>query len=115
MLPWQSLGKGLNNPDSGDHGDSLVVDASANRMAMPSGSLRLHGLRRGAQDCELLRLLQLSKGWSRQHIGALVSQKVPLTSEYKQKFTDEAAAATFGRLSSQGFVEMKDGVLKLLE
>jgi hypothetical protein len=40
---------------------------------------------------------------------------VPLTSEYKQRFTDEAAAASFGQLSSQGFVEMKEGVLKMLE
>jgi hypothetical protein len=71
-------------------------------------------LRRGAQDCELLRLLQLKNGWSRQHIGLLVSQKVPLTSEYKQRFNDEAAAASFGQLSSQGFVEMKEGVLKML-
>jgi hypothetical protein len=114
VLPWQSLGKGLNNPDSGDHGNSLVVDAGE-PYGNAVGSLRLHGLRRGAQDCELLRLLQLKKGWSRQHIGYLVSQKVPLTSEYKQKFTDEAAAATFGQMSSQGFVEMKEGVLKLLE
>jgi hypothetical protein len=48
-------------------------------------------------------------------VGLLVSQKVPLDSEYKQRHTDEAAAAAFGQLSSQGFVELKEGVLKLLE
>jgi hypothetical protein len=113
VLPWQSLGNGLTNPDPNDNGNALVVDAGE-KYGHAIGSLRLHGLRRGAQDCELLRLLQLKNGWSRQHIGLLVSQKVPLTSEYKQKFVDEAAAAAFGQFSSRGFVEMKEGVLKLL-
>ncbi len=114
VLPWQSLGNGLNNPDAGGNGNALVVDAGE-RYGHAIGSLRLHGLRRGAQDCELLRLLQLRNGWSRQHIGLLVAQKVPLASEYKQRFVDDAGAATFGGLSSQGFVAMKEGVLKLLE
>jgi hypothetical protein len=48
-------------------------------------------------------------------MGMLVSQKVPLTSQYKQKFVDEAAALTFGRMSAQGFCEMKEGILKLIE
>ena len=47
-------------------------------------------------------------------MGLLVSQKVPLTAQYKQKFTDQAAALAFGSLSSQGFCELKEGVLKLL-
>ena len=114
VLPWQSLGNGLTNPDPKDGGNALVTNAGG-AYGEAVGSLRLHGLRRGAQDCELLRLLQLKNNWSRQQIGALVSQKVPLTSEYKQKFNDEAAAATFGKLSSQGFVEMHEGVLKLLQ
>lgn len=113
VLPWQSLGKGLTSPDPDGSGNALVTDAGGT-YGNAVASLRLHGLRRGAQDCELLRLLQLKNGWSRQHIGLLVSQKVPLASEYRQRFTDDAAAATFGQLSSQGFVEMKEGVLKLL-
>jgi len=114
VLPWQSLGTGLSNPDPDGSGNAVITNAGG-EYGNAVGSLRLHGLRRGAQNCELLRLLQLKNSWTRQQIGALVSQKVPLTSEYKQKFTDEAAAATFGKLSSQGFVEMQEGVLKLLE
>lgn len=113
VLPWQSLGKGLTNPDPPDNGNALITDAGK-LYDNAVGSLRLHGLRRGAQDCELLRLLQLQKGWSRQHIGLLISQKVPLTSTYKQRHNDEAAAASFGQFSSRGFIEMKEGVLKLL-
>ena len=113
VLPWQSLGTGLTNPDPDGNGNAVITDAGE-KYGSAVGSLRLHGLRRGAQDCELLRLLQLKKGWSRQHIGLLVSQKVPLTSEYKQRFNDEAAAASFGQLSSHGFIEMKEGVLKML-
>ncbi|MFC1479589.1 hypothetical protein ACFL6F_03235 [Planctomycetota bacterium] len=111
VLPWQSLGSGLNTPDK--TGNSLIVDAGKYGHAI--ASFRVHAFRRGAQDCELLRLLQLKKGWSRQHIGVLVSQKIPLTSQYKQKFTDEAASLTFGRLTSRGFCEMKEGILQLLE
>jgi hypothetical protein len=113
VLPWQSLGKGLTNPDPEGNGNALITDAGE-PYGHAVASLRLHGLRRGAQDCELLRLLQLRKGWSRQHIGLLISQKVPLSSEYKQRHTDEAAAASFGQFSSQGFIEMKEGILIML-
>lgn len=110
VLPWQSLGgpnclKQLNE-------EGLIIHAGQYGDAV--ASFRVHALRRGAQDCELLRLLQLKNGWSRGHIGLLVSQKVPLTAQFKQKFSDEAAAVTFGSLTSQGFCEMKEGVLQLL-
>jgi hypothetical protein len=67
-------------------------------------------LRRGAQDAELLRLLQLKNGWSREHCGLLVAQKVPLTSYFPQN-----PDPIYGTLTSQGFCEMKEGVLQLLE
>ena len=46
--------------------------------------------------------------------GLLVNQKVPLTAKYRQAFADQAAAMTFDSLTSQGFAEMKEGVLRLL-
>jgi hypothetical protein len=51
---------------------------------------------------------------TRQQAGLFASQRVPLIAQYKQKFTDEAAAQAFGALSSQGFVELEEGILKLL-
>ena len=45
------------------------------------GCDRVHALRRGAQDTELLRLLQLKNGWSREHVGLLAAQRVPLTAQ----------------------------------
>ena len=110
VLPWQSLA----GPEalSKLNGEALIVDAG--KLGHALASFRVHALRRGAQDCELLRLLQLKKGWSRAHIGLLVSQKVPLDASFKQKFSDDAAAVTFGSLTSQGFCELKEGVLQLL-
>lgn len=115
VLPWQSLGgpECLAKPD-GDNGSGLIIDAGPHGHAV--ASLRLHAMRRGAQDAELLRLLQLRMGWEREHIGVLVAQKVPvLSSEFKQRFQDEAAAATYRNLSSRGFLELKEGVLQLLD
>jgi len=114
VLPWQSLGgsSALQRGDKSGSGQALIVDAGRHGRAI--ASFRVHALRRGAQDCELLRLLQLEKGWSRDHIGLLVAQRVPLTARYKQAFEDEAAAMTFGSLTGQGFVEMKEGVLRML-
>ncbi|MEI7899741.1 MAG: hypothetical protein WCK89_05780 [bacterium] len=113
VVPWQSLGTGLTNPDPDGQGNALIVDADSYGDAI--ASFRVHALRRGAQNCELLRLLVLKKGWNRQQAGMLASQRIPLSSQYKQKFTDEAAALAFGNLSCRGFVEFKEGVLKLLE
>ena len=113
VLPWQSLGKGLNNPDPKGSGNALIVDGGEYGNAI--ASLRVHAMRRGAQDCELMRLLMLKKGWSRQHLGVLISPKVPLPAKYNPRFTDEAAALAFKTLTSQGFIEMKEGILQLLE
>ncbi len=113
VLPWQSLGTGLLNPDPEGYGNALIVDGGPYGNAI--ASFRVHALRRGAQDAELLRLLVLQKGWSRQQAGFFASQRVPLIAQYKQKSTDEAAAQAIGALSSQGFVELEEGILKLLE
>jgi len=112
VLPWQSLGdqSALTKANT----EALIVDASRAGKGHALASLRVHALRRGAQDCELLRLLQLRNGWSREHVGMLVSQKVPLTSAFQQKFSDQAAAVTFGSLTARGFCELKEGVLQLL-
>ena len=111
VLPWQSLGGAgaMDKPTT----TALIIDAGRHGMAI--GSFRLHALRRGAQDCELLRMLQRKRGWSREHLGLLVSQKVPLIATFRQQFPDQAAAITFGTLTAQGFCELKEGVLQLLE
>ena len=73
--------------DAGSHGKAIA-------------SLRLHALRRGAQDAELLRLLELEKGWSRERIGLLVSQTLGLK---------------HGVASAADFARLKRVVLRLLE
>jgi hypothetical protein len=115
VLPWQSLGpaKSLKVGDRPGKGNALIID-TGEPFGHAVGSLRLHALRRGAQDCELLRLLQRKDGWSREHCGLLVARKVPLAGRFRQAFTDEAAATTYGSLTSRGMIEMKEGVLILL-
>lgn len=71
-------------------------------------------LRRGAQDAELLRLWMARKKWTLGQAAALVSTKVPLASEFKQAFDDDAAAVDFEHLSVQGFAELKEGLLRTL-
>lgn len=114
VLPWQSLGKGLNNPDPKGSGNALIVDAGEYGHAI--ASFRIHAMRRGAQDCELLRLLQLKKGWTRHQIAALVMQKIPLANNYhpKRRFIDEVTGTSFRGLSGRSFIELKEGVLRLL-
>jgi len=106
VLPWQSLA-GSDAMTAYDT-NGLIINAGSYGVAI--ASYRVHALRRGAQDCELLRLLQLMNGWSREHCGMLVSQKVPLTSQFPTN-----PDPIYGTLTSQGFCEMKEGVLQLLE
>ncbi|KPK83537.1 MAG: hypothetical protein AMJ81_08050 [Phycisphaerae bacterium SM23_33] len=112
VLPWQSLAEAeaLTKPNT----EGLIVDGTKAGLPQAIASFRVHALRRGAQDCELLRLLQLKHGWSREHIALLASEKLGLAGEFQQKFADEAAAVKFGQLTSRGFCELKEGVLKLL-
>ena len=112
VLPWNSLGgaESLKQPEQ----TALIVPGELAGYEGPVVSLRVFALRRGAQDVELLRLLAQQQGYLPEQIGSLVAQKVPLTSQFEQEFMDEAAALTFGKLSAQGFAELKEGVLVLL-
>jgi hypothetical protein len=115
VLPWQSIGEkaALQRGDdslSGEGGNALIVTGSAFGPAV--ASLRVHGLRRGAQDAELLRLLQIRKGWSRAQVQAFVQQRVPVGGGHEG--TDAAAAMKFSALSSANFLALKEGVLQLL-
>jgi lysophospholipase L1-like esterase len=115
VLPWQSLGKewSLWHGDKSGSGNALIIDTGEAGFGHAVAALRVHALRRGQQDCELLRLLQIKKGWSRDHIRLLVSQRVPIAS--KHQVSDAASAVRFKTLTSQGFLELKEGVLALLE
>lgn len=113
VLPWQSL-PGVKDP---------LVEPDNNGLLIPGGrfgrtalvSLRVMALRHGAQLCELLRQVQeRHPEWNRLHAATLVSQKVPLISQFRQRFAEEAAAATFGELTGSQFVELKEGLLKML-
>ena len=113
VLPWQSLGNGLNNPDPDGNGNALIVDAGEYGNAI--ASFRVHALRRGAQDAELLRLLQLKNKWSRGHVNLFVSNVINLIGDYKQAFNDEAAAQSFKNLEGQKFIDLKEILLMELE
>lgn len=117
VLPWQSIG-GDGSFDHGDgdggNGNMLIVDGRKRFGVNAIASFRVHAFRVGAQNCELLRLVLLKNKWSRMHAGALIEQLIPLGSEFKQKFTDDAAAVTFGEMNGDRFVDLKEGLLKLL-
>lgn len=112
VLPWNSLGEAESLRQASQ--TSLIVPGDLAGFAGPVASLRVFALREGAQVVELLRMLAERKGWSREQIGALAAQKVPLGGEFRQQFPDEAAAVRFGELSAQGWSELKEGVLRLL-
>ncbi|MCZ7643736.1 MAG: DNRLRE domain-containing protein [Planctomycetota bacterium] len=115
VLPWQSLGgDGAFVKGDGGNGNALIVDGSKRFGVNAIASFRVHALREGAELVELLRLLQAKRGWGRGHVGLLVGQSIPLGSEFRQKFTDDAAALTFKNLNGDAFVRLKEAVLKLL-
>ncbi|HYF50976.1 MAG TPA: hypothetical protein VEJ63_16300 [Planctomycetota bacterium] len=117
VLPWQSIG-GDDAFEKGDgdggNGNMLIVDGKrfgVNAIA----SFRVHAFRNGAQICELLRLLELKNGWGRAQSAALVNQLIPLHSEFKQKFADDAAALKFEDVNGDIFVQLKEGIIELLQ
>jgi hypothetical protein len=112
VLPWSSLdneGKSLTAPNP----NGLIVNGKSLGYG-PVASFRVFALRRGAQDVEILRSLAEKRGWKREQIGLLASRRVPLAARFRQAFLDEAAAARFAGLSARGFVELKEGALRLL-
>jgi hypothetical protein len=111
VVPWQSLAGGgaLRKPDP----NGLIVDAGEHGHAV--ASLRVHALREGAQICELLRLLQIQRGWSRDHIRLLVGRELGLASEFSQRFSDEAAALSYANVDAAAFLRFRRGLLALLD
>jgi hypothetical protein len=113
VLPWQSLASVKDPLVEPDNNGLLIPGRQFGQTALVS--LRVMALRHGAQQCELLRQVQARhKEWNRLHAAMLVSQKVPLISQFRQRFAEEAAAATFGELTGSQFVELKEGLLKML-
>jgi hypothetical protein len=112
VLPWSSIGDAdsLVEPNQ----DGLIVPGDRAGYIGPVASLRVFALRRGAQDVELLRMLAEERGYSREQIGALVAQRVPLGARLTQTSADDAAALEFSELSAQDLVALKEGVLLLL-
>ena len=112
VLPWSALddeGKSLGAPNP----NGLIVNGKSLGYG-PLASFRVFALRRGAQDVELLRLLAEKRGWKREQIGVLAARRMPLAARFRPALLDEAAAARFAGLSSRGFVELKEGVLRML-
>ncbi|HEY3324079.1 MAG TPA: hypothetical protein VGP72_26740 [Planctomycetota bacterium] len=116
VVPWQGLGgdNAFDKGDNPDNGNALIVDAQKRFKLNAVASYRVHAFRNGAQIAELLRLLEQKNGWGRAHSGLLVAQALPLSTEFKQAFNDDAAAVTFRGLSGDAFVRLKEGILKLL-
>jgi len=116
FVPWQALGSedNLDHAENLDNGNALIVDARKHFGINSVASFRIHAFRQAAQICELLRLLELKNGWGRTHSAQLVTQALSLKSEFKQAFTDDAAAVTFKGLNGDSFVKLKEGILKLL-
>ncbi len=121
VLPWQSIGgeEALEKGDfigakgAADNGNMLIINTPRFGTTVIA-SARLQAFRSACQICELLRLLEQKKGWSRDHSAALVSQLVPLGAQFKQSFADDAAALKFDDLNGDVFVQLKEGILKLL-
>lgn len=123
VLPWQSLG-GDDAFDKGDftgpngaaaNGNALIVDGSKRFGVNAIASFRVHAFRQGAQMAEMLRLLEIKNHWGRAHSLTLVSQIIPLTAEYRQKFSDDAAGLTFDALNGNDLARLKEGLLQMLD
>lgn len=117
VLPWQSIGgdAAFDGGDKKGSGNALIVDGSKRFGINAIASYRMHAFRNGAQICELFRLLEIKNKWSRTHSKALASQILSLNAEFKQGFSDDAAAITFKDLNGDQFVFLKEGLLLLLE
>ena len=111
VLPWQSLGsqKALVKPTP----TALIVDAGDHGIAV--ASLRLHALRYGAQLAELLRMLESSRGWSRERIALLVHDSIPVGNFRQRNEFPRSPMAASSTLDARGFIELKQRVLHLLE
>ena len=112
VLPWQSLGEAESLRKA--EATALIAPGTLAGYDGPVASLRVFALRRGAQDVELLRLLAEKEGYFADQMSALIAQKVDLGSQFRQRYSDEAAGLSFGEVSAQAFAELKEGTLILL-
>lgn len=111
VLPWSGI-KGKASLIDGDK-NGLIIDGG--KLGHAIASFRIHAFRRGAQDCELLRLLELEKGYSREMIALIIGQKLQLLKKVSSANLDSAGAIKFSKMDSYNFAELKESILKLLQ
>ena len=119
VLPWMSLysgdGQALDGVARGHANvqNGLLVDGSRFGVARVA-SYRVFAMREGAQLVELMCQVAAKRGWTRGQMGLLASEKVRLGSQFSQAFADEASAVSYEGLSDNRFVELREGLLKML-
>ena len=114
VLPWQTIaGPGsLRSADT----EAIIIDGQKDFPSVkgPVASLRLKALRRGEQDVEYLNLLMKTKGYTREQVRDLVLRKLNLKTEFKQKFSDDAAAVSFGSLSEADIASICEAIAQVI-
>lgn len=117
VLPWQIVGNeaAFDKGDDAGNGNALFVNGSKRFGVNAVASFRVHAFRSGAQLVELLRLLQLKRGWGRPQIGALIEKVLSLKTDFRQARQDDASEVTFEGLSGEALIRLKEAVLDLLE
>lgn len=110
-LPWQTL-KGQGALTSADS-EGILVDARA-KFGTPVASIRLKAMRRGEQDVEYQRLLMEALGYNREQMRALALERLNLATEFRQAFSDEAAAVSFNNLRESDFMSLTRSIAEVL-
>jgi hypothetical protein len=113
VVPWLALGtvKAWDQPED----TALLLPPKPGMEKRPYATLRLKGLRRGEQDCELLRMLLSKLKASRAEVKGGLARSLGLLGDFKKTSEEDAGRVDYGHLDPDRFEALRQSVLEALD
>jgi hypothetical protein len=113
VVPWLALGtvQAWNKPDD----TALMLPPKPGMEKRPYATLRLKGLRRGEQDCELLRMLLTKIKATRADVKPGLAEALGLLGSFIKTSERDAGQVDYGKLDPDRFEALRRSMLEALD
>ena len=91
---------------------AIVHLAGGHGYAGPVGTMRLKAQRRAQQDVELLNMLAVQPGWSRNRVGRAVAAAINLTSKTEARGADDPGQTSFADIHASDLARIRIALAK---
>jgi hypothetical protein len=115
VVPWQTVNKDGSALRKADQLGLFIFEKNADGPATIHHSMRLKAYRRAEQDVEYLELLRKRLKLTSGQLEGFIDHYLNLDGDVVTKYSADAGTARYGRLSPEGFRQLREAAAILIE